>query len=168
MGFLHKLWDETLAGPPPDNGLGKLRKYNSFSPARSSSTPVSSPPTTPVSRSITILRTNSTNARNVNVSAGSGSQPSSPAGSSTPGSPFSPTKPRGDFRRFPRKKLTSEASPPEEHRSPTGYDWFSLFFCLFQSLIFMRLANSVVDLANDPDFLEEERKIWIVLSALDR
>ncbi|CAN8259403.1 unnamed protein product [Cochlearia groenlandica] len=27
MGFLHKLWDETLAGPTPENGLGKLRKH---------------------------------------------------------------------------------------------------------------------------------------------
>ncbi|KAI4325376.1 hypothetical protein MLD38_030781 [Melastoma candidum] len=26
MGFLHKLWDETLAGPAPESGLGKLRK----------------------------------------------------------------------------------------------------------------------------------------------
>ncbi|KAL2336379.1 hypothetical protein Fmac_010825 [Flemingia macrophylla] len=30
MGFLDKLWDETLAGPAPESGLGKLRKYNSF------------------------------------------------------------------------------------------------------------------------------------------
>ncbi|CAH8260438.1 unnamed protein product [Arabidopsis lyrata] len=27
MGFLHKLWDETLAGPTPENGLGKLRNH---------------------------------------------------------------------------------------------------------------------------------------------
>ncbi|KFK38789.1 hypothetical protein AALP_AA3G160700 [Arabis alpina] len=27
MGFLHKLWDETLAGPAPENGLRKLRNH---------------------------------------------------------------------------------------------------------------------------------------------
>ncbi|CAA0382385.1 unnamed protein product [Arabidopsis thaliana] len=27
MGFSHKLWDETLAGPTPENGLGKLRNH---------------------------------------------------------------------------------------------------------------------------------------------
>ncbi|XP_054779933.1 dormancy-associated protein homolog 4-like [Prosopis cineraria] len=32
MGFLHKLWDETLAGPTPDTGLSRLRKYHSSRP----------------------------------------------------------------------------------------------------------------------------------------
>lgn len=27
MGFLHKLWDETLAGPMPENGLRRLRNH---------------------------------------------------------------------------------------------------------------------------------------------
>ena len=35
MSFLQKLWDETLAGPAPDSGLSRLRKYNSFSASRS-------------------------------------------------------------------------------------------------------------------------------------
>lgn len=35
MSFLQKIWDETLAGPAPDSGLGRLRKYNSFSASRS-------------------------------------------------------------------------------------------------------------------------------------
>ncbi|KAK8633294.1 hypothetical protein V6N13_014140 [Hibiscus sabdariffa] len=26
MGLLDQLWDETVAGPPPENGLGMLRK----------------------------------------------------------------------------------------------------------------------------------------------
>eukprot|EP00246_Nothoceros_aenigmaticus_P011962 TRINITY_DN348_c0_g1_i3.p2 TRINITY_DN348_c0_g1~~TRINITY_DN348_c0_g1_i3.p2 ORF type:complete len:156 (-),score=17.93 TRINITY_DN348_c0_g1_i3:762-1229(-) len=30
MGFLDKLWDDTVAGPQPDKGLGRLRKENSF------------------------------------------------------------------------------------------------------------------------------------------
>ncbi|KAK8545420.1 hypothetical protein V6N12_026254 [Hibiscus sabdariffa] len=30
MGLLDQLWDDTVAGPRPDNGLGKLRKHSSF------------------------------------------------------------------------------------------------------------------------------------------
>jgi len=33
MGLLDKLWDETLAGPRPENGLGKLRKTESTNSA---------------------------------------------------------------------------------------------------------------------------------------
>lgn len=79
MGFLHKLWDDTLAGPAPDK---VLRKYDSFSAVRSPPT-VTIPPHDhiAVTRSITILRA---------PSVDSGSLPSSPvAGSSTTTSPFS-------------------------------------------------------------------------------
>ncbi|XP_051146450.1 dormancy-associated protein homolog 3-like [Andrographis paniculata] len=31
MGLLDHLWDDTLAGPRPDTGLGKLRKHATFS-----------------------------------------------------------------------------------------------------------------------------------------
>ncbi|KAF2323657.1 hypothetical protein GH714_036494 [Hevea brasiliensis] len=87
MGFLHKLWDETLAGPAPDTGLGKLRKYDSFSAA----TPRSAPAVIPheemvITRSITILRTNS-NLKNFSLDPGS--TPDSPAACSTPGTPLS-------------------------------------------------------------------------------
>jgi len=30
MGLLDHLWDDTVAGPPPENGLGKLRKHHTF------------------------------------------------------------------------------------------------------------------------------------------
>lgn len=30
MGFLDKLWDDTVAGPQPEKGLGRLRKESSF------------------------------------------------------------------------------------------------------------------------------------------
>ncbi|KAA8541599.1 hypothetical protein F0562_022751 [Nyssa sinensis] len=119
MGFLHKIWDETLAGPTPDIGLGKLRKYDSFSAARSPS-PIITPHEIPVTRTITILRTNSIPR---NVSVDSGSVPSSPAGSSTPTSPFSPSTPRGDFKRLTRRKWSPEAVERAEPRSPTVYDW---------------------------------------------
>ena len=96
MGFLHKLWDETLAGPMPDTGLGKLRKYNSF-PVRSlppvNASSANSNGEMNVTRSITIIRTNSSNLRNLSVDPGSapespGSAPESPAPPSTPGTPL--------------------------------------------------------------------------------
>ncbi|KZV42027.1 auxin-repressed 12.5 kDa protein [Dorcoceras hygrometricum] len=30
MGLLDQLWDDTVAGPLPENGLGKLRKHSTF------------------------------------------------------------------------------------------------------------------------------------------
>ncbi|XP_074590396.1 dormancy-associated protein homolog 3-like isoform X1 [Curcuma longa] len=39
MGLLDKLWDDTLAGPRPDSGLGRLRKPPSFSSSSSASSP---------------------------------------------------------------------------------------------------------------------------------
>ncbi|MBA0771200.1 hypothetical protein Gotri_019698 [Gossypium trilobum] len=30
MGLLDQLWDDTVAGPRPDTGLGKLRKQSKF------------------------------------------------------------------------------------------------------------------------------------------
>nr|ABB72822.1 Drm3-like protein-like protein [Solanum tuberosum] len=36
MSLLDKLWDDTVAGPLPDSGLGKLRKYSTFSPRSNS------------------------------------------------------------------------------------------------------------------------------------
>jgi len=132
MGFLHKLWDETLAGPAPDAGLGKLRKYNSFSATRSSAfTNPDHDISTPISRSITVLRSNSTNLRNLKIDANapaspdSSSLPSSPSGSIIPaGSPFSPSTLR--VKKLARRKSTAEAIQCEESRSPTGYDWIVL------------------------------------------
>ena len=39
----------------------------------------------------------------------------------------------GDFRRFTRRNSSAEALESAEPRSPTVYDWFSLFFvcCLY-------------------------------------
>jgi hypothetical protein len=88
MGFLDKLWDETLAGPTPETGLGKLRKYNSFS---ASSSGARSPPVkddVPISRSIMIIRTNNANFGG----RGTMSEPVSPCSSapSTPRTPHTP------------------------------------------------------------------------------
>ncbi|GAA0173534.1 hypothetical protein LIER_27127 [Lithospermum erythrorhizon] len=76
MGFLERIWDETIAGPTPDSGLGKLRKYNSFSASSSKASSMNDQ--MPISRCI-VLKNN----------YDSGSMPSSPLGSSTHSSPFS-------------------------------------------------------------------------------
>ncbi|XP_073290737.1 dormancy-associated protein homolog 4 [Primulina huaijiensis] len=128
MGFLHKLWDETLAGPTPESGLGKLRKYNSFSGTRSAADPaaVVAPDDhrVQISRSITIIRNNNAPApanRNLSVSVDSPSAPSSPASCSTPTSPFSPSTPGGNFKKLGRRKSTA-ADPKNLH----AYDWIIL------------------------------------------
>lgn len=87
MGFLHKIWDETLAGPAPDSGLGKLRKYNSLSTPVSSVQPPGDDPPVPVSRAITIVRHNSAKRPNLTVTVESSSMPSSSPASSTPATP---------------------------------------------------------------------------------
>ncbi|KAK8279183.1 hypothetical protein V6Z12_D09G094400 [Gossypium hirsutum] len=115
MGFLQKLWDETLAGPMPESGLGKLRKYDSFSVKRSSPAPDhyhddydyennnnNNNGKMMITRSITILRSNS-GFRTME----SGSAPGSPLGSSTPATPLSRT-PGGDLKRFMRRKSSAE------------------------------------------------------------
>ncbi|KAL1814306.1 hypothetical protein DCAR_0518440 [Daucus carota subsp. sativus] len=122
MGFLHKLWDETLAGPAPDAGLSKLRN-SSHSRGLSASHVLDDD--VPVTRSITILRSNS-DIRHVNLSPDSGSVPSSPTTPATPGSPFSPTSPRGEIKKLTRRKSTPETLQRSRPRSPTGYDWIVL------------------------------------------
>lgn len=164
MGFLDKLWDETLAGPPPETGLGKLRKYKSLSATRSP--PIINPGEVHVTRTITILKANSS-FRNYSPD----SVPDSPAGTSAPESPFTRTfsfsfldfepnilvglifftklwifdfgfavffidgceagTPSGDYKRDTRRKAALEAFGPAEPRSPTVYDWFSLFYFFF-------------------------------------
>ncbi|KAL8098801.1 dormancy-associated protein homolog 4-like [Apium graveolens] len=108
MGFLHNLWDETLAGPAPESGRSKLRN-NALSDRSSGRHALVN---TPVSRSITMLRSDSV--------------PSSPTTPTTPGSPFSPTSPNGEFKKLTRRKSTSEALQRPQPKSPTGYDWIVL------------------------------------------
>ncbi|XP_057425355.1 dormancy-associated protein homolog 3 isoform X4 [Lotus japonicus] len=105
MGLLDHLWDDTVAGPPPENGLGKLRKHHTFasrsSPgkeladAAGSVRPygVDSPEdATRVTRSIMIVKP-------PGYQSPSGSAPASPAGSTPPVSPFSaPLSPFSESR----------------------------------------------------------------------
>ncbi|KAI5424416.1 hypothetical protein KIW84_030560 [Lathyrus oleraceus] len=101
MGLLDQLWDDTVAGPRPENGLGKLRKHNTFAARSSSGKELEagsvrsygeepSEPATRVTRSIMIVKP---------PGYQSGSPPASPAGSVTPVSPFSGTRESFRFRR---------------------------------------------------------------------
>ncbi|XP_039022401.1 dormancy-associated protein homolog 3-like isoform X2 [Hibiscus syriacus] len=94
MGLLDQLWDDTVAGPRPDNGLGKLRKHSIFtsrpnSAKESDGGSVSSygdetpGEATRVTRSIMIVKP---------PGYQTGSPPVSPAGSTPPVSPFSESR----------------------------------------------------------------------------
>ncbi|KAI3463203.1 hypothetical protein Pfo_019866 [Paulownia fortunei] len=144
MEFLDKLWDETLAGPTPDSGLGKLRKYKSFSASSAAAAPprVVSPlqddnHPIPVSGGITVLRSSA--HPSLSVSVDSPSVPSSPSVSSAPSSPFSPSSPGVNFKKLTRRKSTSAALPNSESKSPTGYDW--LVFSLTSMTPFIVFAH---------------------------
>uniref|UniRef100_A0A2P2L5Z1 Uncharacterized protein LOC107411913 isoform X1 n=1 Tax=Rhizophora mucronata TaxID=61149 RepID=A0A2P2L5Z1_RHIMU len=124
MGLLDKLWDDTVAGPRPENGLGKLRKHSTFS-FRSGAGKESdggnprsygedaSEEAIRVTRSIMIVKPPGYQA---------GSPPASPAGYAPPVSPFSGS--RESFR-FRRKSTSDAYEKPCEARpsSPTtSYD----------------------------------------------
>ncbi|RCV31355.1 hypothetical protein SEVIR_6G176400v4 [Setaria viridis] len=128
MGLLDQLWDETVAGPRPESGLGRLRKYSSFSPSSSSSlapAAAADAPPPAVTRSITIARPPSLSVdQSPRGESYSSSVPSSPA--SAPDSPFATaTTPKADsWRRLRRKPKASEGPEPAVgRRSPTVYDW---------------------------------------------
>uniref|UniRef100_J3MXS7 Uncharacterized protein n=1 Tax=Oryza brachyantha TaxID=4533 RepID=J3MXS7_ORYBR len=99
MGLLDQLWDDTVAGPRPDSGLGKLR--NTSIPR-------------PTALSVTSPRSES-----------SSSTPSSPA--SVPDSPFgSATTPKGEAWKKMRRRAARMADGVDaggQPRSPTVYDW---------------------------------------------
>ncbi|XVE63075.1 hypothetical protein DITRI_Ditri06bG0170700 [Diplodiscus trichospermus] len=120
MGLLDQLWDDTVAGPPPDNGLGKLRKHATFAFRPSSSkesdggsvrsfsneTPDEA---TRVTRSIMIVKP---------PGYQSGSPPVSPAGSTPPVSPFSGSRESYRFRRRSTSDAYEKASKDVGSRSP--------------------------------------------------
>ncbi|XP_050224768.1 dormancy-associated protein homolog 3 isoform X1 [Mercurialis annua] len=92
MSLLDQLWDDTVAGPRPDSGLGKLRKQSTFNMRSTSGKESdgrnvrslgddSAEEVTKVTRSIMIVKP-------PGYQNGS-TPPVSPAGSTTPVSPFS-------------------------------------------------------------------------------
>uniref|UniRef100_A0A7C8ZUW9 Uncharacterized protein n=1 Tax=Opuntia streptacantha TaxID=393608 RepID=A0A7C8ZUW9_OPUST len=124
MGLLEKLWDDTVAGPRPDSGLGRLRKFNTFSFRSSSgrdsdgmsgrstreeamSAAADNQETMRVTRSITIVRPAGYNQT-------SGSPPVSPAGDTPPPSPFSDpgrSDSGGDPHQMRMKRRRTRAEP---------------------------------------------------------
>ncbi|XP_011092093.1 dormancy-associated protein homolog 3 isoform X3 [Sesamum indicum] len=92
MGLLDQLWDDTVAGPRPDSGLGKLRKHSTFSfrsnsgkesevaDNRKSFAEAAAEEAVRVTRSIMIVKPPQAAAKD--------SPPASPAGSTPPVSPF--------------------------------------------------------------------------------
>ncbi|KAL4286600.1 hypothetical protein HN51_054367 [Arachis hypogaea] len=116
MGFLHKLWDETLAGPAPESGLGKLRKYNSFVGSGGARSPMS-PDDVPISRSITILRDPS-------AMRPATSDPASPSIPITPRTPITPDTPGVDFKKFTRRKTSANAAVDSSASIQGDYECF--------------------------------------------
>ncbi|XP_021283338.1 dormancy-associated protein homolog 3 isoform X2 [Herrania umbratica] len=106
MGLLDQLWDDTVAGPRPDNGLGKLRKHSTFTFRPNSAKETdggsvrsygdeTSEEATRVTRTIMIVKP---------PGYQNGSPPVSPAGSTPPVSPFSEN--RSDFGESPHRMHT--------------------------------------------------------------
>ncbi|KAH6802502.1 Dormancy/auxin associated family protein [Perilla frutescens var. frutescens] len=103
MGLLDHLWDDTVAGPPPDSGLSKLRKHATFSfrsnsgkesevanNRRSFGEEAAEDAAVRVTRSIMIVKPPQPSQKD--------SPPVSPAGSTPPVSPFSGVGGREAFR----------------------------------------------------------------------
>ncbi|CAH8256732.1 unnamed protein product [Arabidopsis lyrata] len=133
MGLLDHLWDDTVAGPRPENGLGKLRKHHTFSfrpssgndqpeagSARSYGEDSLPEEAVKVTRSIMIVKPPGYQGGSAPAS------PASPAGSTPPLSPFSP--PLSPFSanaggkepfRF-RRRSTSDAFVKAAGGSETG------------------------------------------------
>ncbi|CAL5330180.1 unnamed protein product [Camellia sinensis] len=114
MSLLDQLWDDTVAGPRPENGLGKLRKQHTFTvrPSKESEGGGAEEGMR-VTRSIMILKPPPTQ---------NGSPPVSPAGSTPPVSPFA-----GGSReayRFRRRSISDvyEKANGIGPRSPTPPD----------------------------------------------
>nr|XP_043620741.1 dormancy-associated protein homolog 3 isoform X1 [Erigeron canadensis] len=104
MSLLDQLWDDTVAGPRPEKGLGKLRKQSTFTFGSSDSGKESQPAVTNatvddsgmrVTRSIMIVKPERTLSE---------TPPASPAGSTTPVSPFPGG--RSEAFRFRRKSAS--------------------------------------------------------------
>ncbi|XP_057550758.1 dormancy-associated protein homolog 3-like isoform X2 [Amaranthus tricolor] len=130
MSLLEKLWDDTIAGPHPDSGLGRLRKFNTFNNRTTSSKEMeggnigrssyggdgtisgvdNQEEAMKVTRKIMIVKPPGYNQ-------GAGSAPTSPAGSTPPQSPFSGSR-SGAFR-F-RRRSTSDANEKTTNQDRLG------------------------------------------------
>ncbi|XP_062005277.1 dormancy-associated protein homolog 3 isoform X1 [Rosa rugosa] len=128
MGLLDQLWDDTVAGPRPDFGLGKLRKTQSLGLRSNSGKGVdggsarsygegSTEEAAKVTRSIMIVKPPGYG------SAGGDSTPASPAGSTPPVSPFSGGRESFRFRRRSTSDAYEKAREVIGAKStPSSYD----------------------------------------------
>ncbi|KAK4273426.1 hypothetical protein QN277_021832 [Acacia crassicarpa] len=127
MGLLDQLWDDTVAGPQPENGLGRLRKHKTFSvragsgkescegSVRSYDEESVAEEALKVTRRIMIVKP---------PGYQSASPPVSPAGSSTPPvSPFSGTK---ESFRFRRRSASDAYEKPGQNRSSSSSSPFDV------------------------------------------
>ncbi|XP_068660105.1 dormancy-associated protein homolog 3-like isoform X2 [Aristolochia californica] len=122
MGLLDKLWDDTVAGPRPDSGLSKLRKYSTFSPRSSSGKELDGGNGRPFGEDFSEEAVKVTRSIMIVKPPGFSSPPVSPAGSTPPVSPFSGGgRNNNRFRRnsasdaFERPAETGPRSPPPPH-----------------------------------------------------
>ncbi|CAI9764259.1 unnamed protein product [Fraxinus pennsylvanica] len=123
MGLLDQLWDDTVAGPRPDSGLGKLRKHATFSfrpnsgkdsEATNSRSYVeeAGEDAVKITRSIMIVKPQGVQKD---------SPPVSPAGSTPPVSPFAGAGGREAFR-FRRRSASFAASGVGPRSPPPPHD----------------------------------------------
>ncbi|XVF31396.1 hypothetical protein REPUB_Repub16aG0142400 [Reevesia pubescens] len=145
MGLLDQLWDDTVAGPRPENGLGKLRKHSTFtfrpnSAKESDGASVrsygdettSEEATTRVTRSIMIVKP---------PGYQSGSPPVSPAGSTPPVSPFSGGRESFRFRRRSTSDTYEKANEVGPSNTRPPYECrFSLAHELLQNVVFLSVS----------------------------
>ncbi|XP_020221837.1 dormancy-associated protein homolog 3 isoform X2 [Cajanus cajan] len=128
MGLLDHLWDDTVAGPRPENGLGKLRKHHTFAFRSGSAKESESGSVKPygedtaedavrVTRSIMIVKPPGYQSQSQ-----SGSAPVSPAGSTPPVSPFSGGRESFRFRR----RSTSDAYEKTGQNRPNSSSPFDV------------------------------------------
>ena len=122
MGFLHKLWDDTVAGPTPESGLGKLRKLDSLSTVRSPLSVDLAP------RNLIVTKGNN-NVRGLRgLKMDPGRVPDSPTGSSSnPGTPLTPGTPCDNFGSFSADKVPSAGEA--DAASLTSYEWIVINAC---------------------------------------
>ncbi|KAK8589251.1 hypothetical protein V6N12_023654 [Hibiscus sabdariffa] len=147
MGLLDQLWDDTVAGPRPDNGLGKLRKHSTFtfrpnSAKESDGGSVRSygdeipEEATRVTRSIMIIKPPGLQA---------GSPPVSPAGSTPPVSPFSES----------RFDSGEDQYQTRTRRLTSSFECVKLCTTRFEKLYYVEKYGSVVlDRSMRPLFIE--------------
>ncbi|XP_027163449.1 dormancy-associated protein homolog 3 [Coffea eugenioides] len=140
MSLLEKLWDDTVAGPRPDSGLGKLRKHPTFNfrPNAGKESVVGGPRSygngaggaaaedaVRVTRSIMIVRPPPVDVKDSPPASPAGSTPGSTTpGSTPPVSPFAGAGGREAYR-FRRKSASfayEKSSSVGPRNPPPPYD----------------------------------------------